>query len=84
MGLILDGLKLMLIGMLTVYVFLLIMIFCMNVLGKILAPFAAKIEAKEKEAKNLQQAAMTPCAQPLRQPLLMQVPNNQIRKTFAK
>lgn len=52
MGLILDGLKLMLIGMLTVYVFLLIMVFCMNVLGKILAPFAAKIEAKEKEAKK--------------------------------
>ena len=46
MSMILDGLKLMVIGMLTVYVFLLIMIFCMNLLAKILAPIAAKYEKK--------------------------------------
>ena len=46
MSMILDGLKLMVIGMLTVYVFLLIMIFCMNVLSKILTPIAAKYEKK--------------------------------------
>ena len=47
---IIDGLKLMIIGMLTVYLFLLIMIFCMNVLARILAPIAAKYE-KKPEAK---------------------------------
>ena len=41
MELILDGVKLMVIGMLTVFVFLLIMIFCMNLVAKILAPLAA-------------------------------------------
>ena len=46
MSMIIDGLKLMIIGMLTVYAFLLIMIFCMNVLAKILAPIAAKFEKK--------------------------------------
>ena len=46
MSMILDGLKLMVIGMLTVYVFLLIMIFCMNLLSKILTPIAAKYEKK--------------------------------------
>ena len=46
MSMILDGLKLMVIGMLTVYAFLLIMIFCMNLLAKILAPIAAKYEKK--------------------------------------
>ena len=46
MSMIIDGLKLMIIGMLTVYVFLLIMIFCMNLLSKILAPIAAKYEKK--------------------------------------
>ena len=50
MSMIIDGLKLMVIGMLTVYVFLLIMIFCMNVLAKVLAPIAAKYE-KKPEAK---------------------------------
>ena len=52
MDLILDGLKLMVVGMLTVYVFLLIMIFCMNVLARILAPFAAKAQAAEAAAKK--------------------------------
>ena len=46
MSMIIDGLKLMIIGMLTVYVFLLIMIFCMNLLSRILAPIAAKYEKK--------------------------------------
>ena len=46
MSMILDGLKLMVIGMLTVYAFLLIMIFCMNLLAKILGPIAAKYEKK--------------------------------------
>ena len=51
MELILDGVKLMVIGMLTVFVFLLIMIFCMNLLAKILTPLAAKYEkAAEKPA----------------------------------
>lgn len=52
MSMILDGVKLMVIGMLTVYIFLLIMIFCMNVMAKILAPLAAKLEKAEK-AKNV-------------------------------
>jgi len=51
MSMIIDGLKLMVIGMLTVYVFLLIMIFCMNVLAKVLAPIAAKYEKKPEAAK---------------------------------
>ena len=46
MSMIIDGLKLMIMGMLTVYVFLLIMICCMNLLAKILAPLAAKYEKK--------------------------------------
>ncbi len=46
MSMIFDGLKLMVIGMLTVYVFLLIMIFCMSLLARILAPLAAKYEKK--------------------------------------
>ena len=46
MELILDGVKLMVIGMLTVYVFLMIMIWCMNLMAKFLAPLAAKYEKK--------------------------------------
>ena len=49
MELILDGVKLMVIGMLTVYVFLLIMIFCMNLMAKILAPLAAKFEKPQEK-----------------------------------
>ena len=49
MSMILDGLKLMVIGMLTVFVFLLIMIFRMNLLAKILAPIAAKYEKKPEQ-----------------------------------
>lgn len=50
MEMIVDGLKLMVMGMLTVYAFLLIMIFCMNVLARILAPIAAKFEKKPEPA----------------------------------
>lgn len=57
MDLILDGLKLMVVGMLTVYIFLMIMVFCMNLMAKILAPIAAKME-KEQQAK----AAPSPSA----------------------
>ena len=49
MELILDGVKLMVIGMLTVFVFLLIMIFCMNLMAKILAPLAAKFEKPQEK-----------------------------------
>ena len=41
--------RLMVIGMLTVYVFLLIMIFCMNLMAKILAPLAAKFEKPQEK-----------------------------------
>ena len=44
MEMILDGVKLMVIGMLTVFIFLLVMVFCMNLMARILAPFAAKFE----------------------------------------
>lgn len=44
MEMILDGLKLMVIGMLTVFIFLMIMVFCMSVMAKVLAPLAAKFE----------------------------------------
>ena len=49
MELILDGVKLMVIGMLTVYVFLMIMIWCMNLMAKILAPLAAKFEKPQEK-----------------------------------
>ena len=41
---ILDGIKLMVLGMGTVLVFLVVMIFCMNLLAKVLAPFAGVLE----------------------------------------
>lgn len=51
MEMILDGVKLMVIGMLTVYIFLMIMVICMNIMAKTLAPLAAKFEkAPEKPA----------------------------------
>ena len=51
MELILDGAKLMVIGMLTVFIFLMIMIFCMNLMARVLAPLAAKMEkAQQKPA----------------------------------
>ena len=53
---IIDGLKLMVLGMGTVLMFLLVMIFFMNLLAKVLAPFAGLLEkaapaAKKKPAK---------------------------------
>ena len=41
---ILDGIKLMVIGMGTVLVLLVVMIFFMNLLAKVLAPFAGVLE----------------------------------------
>lgn len=41
---ILDGIKLMVLGMGTVLVFLIVMIFFMNLLAKVLAPFAGVLE----------------------------------------
>ena len=75
MELILDGVKLMVIGMLTVFVFLLIMIFCMNLMAKILAPLAAKFE---KPQENLPPHAMTTTrsAPPLPPPHSMPIQNN--------
>ena len=49
MELILDGIKLMVIGMLTVFVFLMIMVWCMNLMAKILAPLAAKFEKSQEK-----------------------------------
>lgn len=51
MEMILDGVKLMVIGMLTVYIFLMIMVVCMNLMKRTLAPLAAKFEkAPEKQS----------------------------------
>ena len=41
---ILDGIKLMVLGMGTVLVFLVVMIFFMNLLAKVLAPFAGVLD----------------------------------------
>ena len=41
---ILDGIKLMVLGMGTVLVFLVVMIFFMNLLAKVLAPFVGVLE----------------------------------------
>ena len=41
---ILDGIKLMVLGMGTVLVFMVVMIFFMNLLAKVLAPFAGVLE----------------------------------------
>ena len=54
---ILDGIKLMVLGMGTVLVFLVVMIFFMNLLAKVLAPFAGVLEKaapapKKKAAAN--------------------------------
>ena len=42
MGLVMDGVKLLVLGMVGVYVFLILMIWMMHLLQKVLAPFAAK------------------------------------------
>ena len=44
MQLFLDGVRLMIMGMGTVFLFLIIMILCMNAMAKIIAPFAHLFE----------------------------------------
>ena len=51
MDLFMDGLRLMVLGMGMVFAFLIVMIICMSVMGKVLAPFVKKLEAKEAAAK---------------------------------
>ena len=46
----LAGLQLMVFGMGMVYVFLIIMIFCMKLMSKVIAPIAAKQKAAEDAA----------------------------------
>ncbi len=43
-NLLFDGLKLMIVGMGFVYVFLIIMIYCMKLLQKVLEPFSGLLE----------------------------------------
>ncbi len=50
--LLLDGIKATVIGMLWVFLFLLIMIFMMNVLSKILAPFSSFLEPVVPQPKK--------------------------------
>ena len=47
----LAGLQLMVFGMGMVYVFLIVMIFCMKLMSKIIAPIAARQKAAEDAAK---------------------------------
>ena len=47
----LSGLQLMVFGMGMVYVFLIVMIFCMKLMSKIIAPIAARQKAAEDAAK---------------------------------
>ena len=55
----LAGLQLMVFGMGMVYVFLIVMIFCMKLMSKIVVPIAAKQKAAENAAKA---AAKKPAA----------------------
>ena len=55
----LAGLQLMVFGMGMVYVFHIIMIFCMKLMSKVIAPIAAKHKAAEDAAKA---AAKKPAA----------------------
>ncbi len=52
MELILDGIKLMVMGMGTVLVFLVVMIFCMNVMAKLIAPIAGILDKPEVQPKR--------------------------------
>ncbi len=56
-----EGLKAMVLGMGMVYVFLVIMIFLMNIMAKVLAPFADALEkpvaAPKKKAEKKSSAA---------------------------
>ncbi len=51
-GPVFDGLKLMIIGMSTVVLFLLVMIFCMNIMGRLLAPVAEILDRKAPAPKR--------------------------------
>ncbi|MBR2345208.1 MAG: OadG family protein [Lentisphaeria bacterium] len=53
----LAGLQLMVFGMGMVYVFLIIMIFCMKLMSKIIEPIAARQKAAEQAAKAAQPSA---------------------------
>ena len=55
----LAGLQLMVFGMGMVYVFLIVMIFCMKLMSKVIEPIAAKQKAAEDAAKA---AAKKPAA----------------------
>ena len=55
----LAGLQLMVFGMGMVYLFLIVMIFCMKLMSKVIAPIAAKQKAAEDAAKA---AAKKPAA----------------------
>ncbi len=59
-----EGLKAMVLGMGMVYVFLVIMIFLMNIMAKVLAPFANALEKpvaapKKKAEKKSDSAALS-------------------------
>ena len=53
----LAGLQLMVFGMGMVYLFLIVMIFCMKLMSKVIAPIAAKQKAAEDAAKKAAAAA---------------------------
>ena len=57
MSLLWDGVKLMVLGMGIVYVFLVIMIFAMNLLKRALAPFAGLLEPPPKAPAKKKAAA---------------------------
>ena len=59
----LNGVQLMVFGMGMVYVFLIVMIFCMKLLNLILAPIVKRQQAAEAAAKAAE-AAKTPAAAP--------------------
>ena len=52
MELLLDGVKLMVLGMSVVFIFLVLMILLMNLMGRILAPFAGMLEAPAEAPKR--------------------------------
>lgn len=60
--LLLQGLQLMVFGMGMVYVFLIIMIFCMNLLKRVLAPIVARQEAAAAAEKAAAAKAAAPAA----------------------
>ncbi|MBO4305445.1 MAG: OadG family protein [Lentisphaeria bacterium] len=58
MGLVMDGVKLLVLGMVGVYVFLILMICMMYLLQKVLAPFAAReFEAAKQAAAAAKKAS---------------------------